>query len=187
MEYPIKIYFVRTLSFIVPKSIQIRRLKKIENRAKAIADKKNIPFLIRCKILEEYERKPDSYTSIGFTYQYEQMKDGKYCINIYRSYGMDSEQELLKTIFHEYGHLIDFCTPKQTKNDLRILYEDNKFPRTWFGTYKEDFVELFASYMLDLIPLDNEISRIMNEIILNGVAVLSNGEKKKAVDSASLK
>ncbi len=186
MMYLIKIQFIRILSFITPKLIQLRRLEKIENRAKAIADKKNIPFLIRCRILEEHQKKPDSFTSIGFSFQYEQMSEGKYTIYIYRQSGMASELELLKTIFHEYGHFIDYCTSVQTKKPLKYLYYCNKFPGNWFGKYDEDFAELFSWYMLDLIQLDNDTFKMMDAIVGEGLENLSDGAMKRAIDLRSI-
>lgn len=186
MKYPLSFYFIRVKSFIIPKSVQIRRLEKIEKHAKIIADKKKIPFLVRCKILEGHEKKPDSFTSIGFGYQYEQMKDGKYFINIYRQNSMAPEKEILLTIFHEYGHFIDCYTSSQTKSPLKDLYDNNKFPKKWYGTYTEDFAELFARYILDLVSLDDSIIKMINAIIIEGVAVLSDGQKKKTIDLESL-
>jgi|GEM_PF-4031977 len=182
MKYPLSLYFIKIKSLIIPKSIQIQRLKKIENRAKIFADKKDLPFLVRCKILEENERNPDSFTSIGFGYRYEQMKEGKYFVYIYRQNSMAPEMEIILTIFHEYGHYIDYYVSSETKSPLIDLYDNNKFPKKWYGSFTEDFAELFARYILDLISLDDTTVEMLNAIISEGVAVLSDGQKKKTLD-----
>ena len=186
MKYPIKYHIIRILSFTIPKSIHVHRLERIENKAKAIASKKNVPFIIRCKILEEYEKKPNSLYSIGYSNQYEQMKDGKYDIFIYRQFVMHSEVELLKTIFHEFGHFIDYCTSIQTKKPLKKIYLCKKFPIKTKGSYEDHFAELFALKMLDLISIDPEVSIIFEKIVKEGIQNLSSESMKRSIDYSTL-
>jgi len=182
----IKVYAIKAISFLTPNFIQILRLKNLESKAERIAINKKIPFLIRCKILDENERKPDSFSSIGFSYQFEQMANGKYNIHIYKQAIMAPELDILKTIFHEYGHFINYCTSIQTKRPLGDLYRTDRFPKKYYGNYNEDFAELFAMYVLDLIPIEIDVSNMIDDIIREGVSNLSDSQKKRSIDLSSL-
>ena len=177
----INLYAIKTISFFTPHFLQIRRLNKLENKARQIAINKNIPFLVRCEILDEMKRKPDSFSSIGFHYEFEQMVNGRYRIFIFRQCAMASELDILITIFHEYGHFIDYCASIKTKTPLRDIYFLDQLPK-YYGSYDEDFPELFARYMLDLVSIDTHVSTIIDNIIREGVANLSDGDKKRGID-----
>ncbi|MGA2913009.1 MAG: hypothetical protein ABSE07_05790 [Methanoregula sp.] len=87
--------------------------------------------------------KGKNYDSMGFSYEFEQKVDGKYDVYIYRPFLMESEDEILKTIFHEYGHFIDYCISNGKKQPLKLLYQTDNF-RKFHGNYSDDFAELFA-------------------------------------------
>lgn len=177
----INLYAIKTISFLTPHFLQIRRLNKIETKARQIAINKNIPFLVRCEILDEMDRKPEAFSSIGFHFEFEQMVNGKYKIFIYKQCAMAPELDILITIFHEYGHFINYCTSNKTKKPFLDIYFSNQLPK-FYGYYDEDFPELFARYMLDLVSIDTHVSTILNNIIQEGISNLSDGDKKRCID-----
>jgi hypothetical protein len=178
----INMYAINAISFLTPNFIQRRRLNMLESKAELIAISKKIPFLIRCRIMDENERKPDSFSSIGFSYQFEQMVNGKYNIYIYKQAIMAPERDILKTIFHEYGHFIDYCTSIQTKTPLKELHRSNRFPIIYDGSFSEDFAELFAIYLLGSIPIEFKVATLMDDIVREGASNLSNSEMKRSID-----
>ena len=127
----------------------------MESNAEKISKRKHIPFPFRLKI--RYE-KGKSFASIGCSYDYSKKTDGKFDIYIYSTLVMAPEIDILKTIFHEYGHFIYYHSPNKTVASLWNLYFNNNFPKlTPTNHFDEDFCELFAYLMLDLKRFDDPI------------------------------
>lgn len=159
--------FARLITIFTPKSIQIKRLKLLEEKAKKIADEKKIPFPFQCEI--KYQR-GKSFYSVGCSYRKDIKINGKFPIYIYSSYTMLSEIEILLTIFHEYGHFVyDFAQPN-AKIQLNRLFIEKKFPILTKGGLVEDFSECFANIIVkNLYLVDKGASNQIENLICNSI------------------
>jgi hypothetical protein len=158
----------RLITYLTPYSKKILYLRKMESKAETIAKNKQISFPFRVRIIYE---KGKSFVSIGFSYDYSKKTDGKFDIYIYSTLVMAPEEDILKTIFHEYGHFIYYHAPTKTLIPFGGLYFNNKFPKlTPTNDFVEDFCELFAYLILDLRKVDDillkQIETARNEALL---------------------
>jgi len=176
-KYP-EYTFWRFISFITPDSRKETRIKAIEKKTKAIVEKKGFPFLVRSKI--RY-KKGEDYTSIGWHYPYQRQLDGRYDVFVFAHYSGASEPEIMKTILHEYGHFIDYCSSEKVMTPLEAIYSTKKFTNNQ-DNFREWFAELFAEYMLDLIKIDDEFKQIMDTAVNDGIENLKNGALKIKLD-----
>ncbi len=160
-------YKTRLISFITPRSTQIKRLKKIEGMAEKIAKENQIPFPFRCEI--RYQ-KGKSFHSIGCSFSNMPKYDGKFNIYIYSPYLMASEFQILLTIFHECGHFFHDYASVPSILQLLEFYPTNKFPK-FSGTddFTEDYCELFACRMLNLVSIDEKVSNLMDRTIKSAI------------------
>jgi hypothetical protein len=165
-EYVEKI-FARIITFFTSKSLQIKRLKKIEEQTEKIANEKRIPFPFRCII--EYQ-KGRSFHSVGYSNTFERKIGGKFNIYIYSPYVMLRQLEIKATIFHECGHFIYRYSSESTIFPLLALYSAEKFPKyTTTGDFEEDFCEFFAHMMLNLTSADDDLLNLMGMAINSAI------------------
>ena len=145
-------------------------IRSIEKKTEAIVKKKGLPFLVRSKI--SYKDGED-YTSIGCHWPYQRQINGRYAVFVYAHYTMASKTEIMKTILHEYGHFIDYCTSEKAMAPLESNYSTKKFTNDR-GDFYESFAELFAEYILDLTKIDDEFKQILDTAIDDGIENLKN-------------
>ena len=148
------------------------KLKLWECKAKILAKNQGIPFYIRCKITYE---KNNPYTNIDLN-----KINGKF--NIYIPiHKLKSNDEILVSIFHEYGHHIYNNTDKIKLKILKIYYDENNYIRfhddkqcTDEERFEEDFCETFGRIVcFGFKPKDEEISHLINNIISIGISKIS--------------
>ncbi len=176
-KYP-KFTFWRFVSFFTPDFRKNARIRSIEKKTEAIVKKKGLPFLVRSKI--SYKDGED-YTSIGCHWPYQRQINGRYAVFVYAHYTMASKTEIMKTILHEYGHFIDYCTSEKAMAPLESNYSTKKFTNDR-GDFYESFAELFAEYILDLTKIDDEFKQILDTAIDDGIENLKNCAIKSTLD-----
>jgi hypothetical protein len=149
----------RIYSFIIPNSIKVRRLKKIEEKAKIIAKENRIPFPFRCNITY---RKGKNFHSVGYCDKSKPAVDGKFNIYIYSPYVMSSELQILITIFHEYGHFLHDRTPNDTIFSLIKIYVKKDFFK-----YKAILLKIFANFLhIEFLIYSSLMKNSLNKWIL---------------------